>query len=89
MLEVIGAGFGRTGTLSLKLALEQLGLDPCYHMSEVAAPRPGHNDGHFDAWHDFAVAGADTNRAAGGGLDPIAADVRVRPTSRRSKRARC
>lgn len=34
-LAVIGAGFGRTGTMSLKLALEQLGLGPCYHMVEV------------------------------------------------------
>jgi hypothetical protein len=34
-LSVIGAGFGRTGTMSLKLALEQLGLGPCYHMVEV------------------------------------------------------
>lgn len=36
-LEVIGAGFGRTGTLSLKLALEQLGFGPCHHMLEVFA----------------------------------------------------
>ena len=34
-LKVIGAGFGRTGTLSLKIALEQLELGPCYHMSEI------------------------------------------------------
>lgn len=34
-LKVIGAGYGRTGTLSLKLALEQLGFGPCYHMMEV------------------------------------------------------
>ena len=34
-LKVIGAGFGRTGTLSLKTALEQLGYSPCHHMSEV------------------------------------------------------
>lgn len=34
-LEVIGAGFGRTGTMSLKLALEKLGFDKCYHMIEV------------------------------------------------------
>lgn len=34
-LKVIGAGFGRTGTMSLKLALEQLGLGPCHHMIEV------------------------------------------------------
>jgi len=41
-LKVIGAGFGRTGTLSLKLALEQLGLGPCYHMAEVNA-HPEHD----------------------------------------------
>lgn len=34
-LKVIGAGFGRTGTMSLKLALERLGFDKCYHMMEV------------------------------------------------------
>ena len=34
-LEIIGAGFGRTGTYSLKLALEQLGFGPCHHMFEV------------------------------------------------------
>jgi hypothetical protein len=34
-LSVIGAGLGRTGTLSLKVALEQLGMGPCYHMAEV------------------------------------------------------
>ncbi|MDQ8188439.1 sulfotransferase [Pelagicoccus sp. SDUM812002] len=30
--QIIGTGVGRTGTDSLKLALEQLGFDPCYHM---------------------------------------------------------
>lgn len=34
-LKLIGAGLGRTGTLSLKVALEQLGYGPCYHMAEV------------------------------------------------------
>jgi Sulfotransferase domain len=34
-LSVIGAGYGRTGTMSLKLALDQLGFGPCYHMVEV------------------------------------------------------
>ena len=34
-LEIIGAGFGRTGTCSLKAALERLGFGPCHHMSEV------------------------------------------------------
>jgi hypothetical protein len=41
-LKVIGAGFGRTGTLSLKLALEQLGFAPCYHMIETGR-RPEHD----------------------------------------------
>lgn len=36
-LEVIGAGLGRTGTTSLKAALEALGYGPCYHMTEVFA----------------------------------------------------
>ena len=34
-MKVIGAGFGRTGTLSLKAALETLGFGPCYHMTEL------------------------------------------------------
>jgi hypothetical protein len=32
---VIGAGMGRTGTASLKRALETLGFGPCHHMEEV------------------------------------------------------
>lgn len=36
-LEVIGPGFGRTGTMSLKQALETLGFGPCHHMEEVFA----------------------------------------------------
>jgi len=34
-VKVIGAGFHRTGTLSLRAALEQLGFGPCYHMAEL------------------------------------------------------
>lgn len=34
-LKVIGAGFGRTGTESMKFALEMIGFGPCYHMHEV------------------------------------------------------
>lgn len=39
-LEVIGAGFGRTGTNSLRLALGQLGFGPCHHMFEVRDKPP-------------------------------------------------
>lgn len=47
-LKVIGAGLGRTGTLSLKLALTQIGYGPCYHMAEVF-PHP-HRVQH---WNDI------------------------------------
>ena len=40
-LKLIGAGFGRTGTLSLKMALEQLGFGKCYHMVEILR-KPDH-----------------------------------------------
>lgn len=44
-MKVLGAGFGRTGTHSLKTALEQLGLGPCHHMYEVRKDRS-----QVDAW---------------------------------------
>jgi hypothetical protein len=34
-MHVIGVGVGRTGTLSLKAALEEVGLGPCFHMRNV------------------------------------------------------
>jgi hypothetical protein len=49
-LRVIGAGYGRTGTLSLKLALEQLGFGPCYHMIEVLKNPPA--AGYWEAAAD-------------------------------------
>ncbi len=48
-LSLIGAGFGRTGTLSIKLALEAIGFTPCYHMQEVFT-RPG----HLERWRAVA-----------------------------------
>ncbi len=48
-LKVVGAGFGRTGTLSLKSALEKLGIGPCYHMMEVSARAD-----HAAMWHRLA-----------------------------------
>lgn len=46
-LKVIGAGYGRTGTLSVFTALNQLGF-PCYHMSEVLKNK--RNKSHLDFW---------------------------------------
>jgi hypothetical protein len=48
-IKVIGAGFGRTGTLSLKVALEDLGLAKCYHMTDVLAHLK-----HAVVWDDAA-----------------------------------
>ena len=36
-MQLIGAGMPRTGTLTQKMALELLGLGPCYHMVDVLA----------------------------------------------------
>ncbi|MBT3535131.1 MAG: sulfotransferase family protein [Rhodospirillaceae bacterium] len=60
-LKVIGAGFGRTGTLSMKGALELLGLGPCYHMLEVIQ-RPE----NADAWYNAAQGRAAQDGAAQG-----------------------
>jgi hypothetical protein len=46
-IQLIGAGLGRTGTMSLKLALEQLLGGTCHHMMEVW----GHPD-EIDVWDD-------------------------------------
>jgi hypothetical protein len=48
-LQVIGAGLGRTGTLSLKLALQDLLNGTCYHMDEVRE-RPEDADVWGDAY---------------------------------------
>jgi hypothetical protein len=44
-LRVVGAGLGRTGTTSLKVALEHLLEAPCYHMDEVYA-----HPEHVEVW---------------------------------------
>ena len=51
-LAVFSAGFGRTGTMSLKLALEQIGCGPCHHMDEVAS----NGEVQIPLWND-AYAG--------------------------------
>ena len=57
-LRVVGAGLGRTGTHSLKVAFEQLLGGPCYHMLEVL----GHPD-HMPVWA-AAVKGDEPDWAA-------------------------
>jgi hypothetical protein len=53
-VKVIGAGFGRTGTMSLKVALEKLDFGPCYHMTEVFA-HPEHTNFWLSAWRGYPV----------------------------------
>jgi hypothetical protein len=65
-LQVIGAGLGRTGTYSLKLALERLLGAPCYHMATVfespqhvpvwAAAANGDMPGWDQLFHGFSAA---------------------------------
>ena len=50
---VIGAGFGRTGTMSMKKALKQLLQQPVYHFDELLW-RPD----HVNAWHALVHEGA-------------------------------
>lgn len=49
-LKVIGAGFGRTGTMSLKVALERLGFVKTHHMDEVLPSKT-----QRACWHDIAT----------------------------------
>jgi hypothetical protein len=51
LLEVIGAGFSRTGTMSLKRALEILGVGRCYHFTELLKRR------HVARWLAIANGG--------------------------------
>ncbi|MHB1084923.1 MAG: sulfotransferase family protein [Thiobacillus sp.] len=53
-LKIIGAGMGRTGTASLKVALEALNMGPCYHMTEVLK-----NPGYTKAWINVAEGNID------------------------------
>jgi hypothetical protein len=57
-LAVVGAGVGRTGTHSLKVALEQLLGGPCHHMAEIFA-----DPSQMPAWID-AIDGRPVDWAA-------------------------
>lgn len=57
-LKIVGSGFGRTGTMSTKMALEQLGFGRCHHMVEVMGdPKQhafwkAHGRGEAVDWHE-------------------------------------
>lgn len=55
-LDIIGAGYGRTGTMSVHAALNELGF-PCYHMAEVFKNKDG---SHLRFWLEVANAPAGT-----------------------------
>ncbi|KAK3236970.1 hypothetical protein CYMTET_52924 [Cymbomonas tetramitiformis] len=54
-LQVIGAGYGRTGTNSLKEALVILGYSHCYHMEDVFL----HKRGHENLWLNVSEGNPD------------------------------
>jgi hypothetical protein len=51
-MKVIGVGFGRSGTMSLKQALEDLGGGPCLHMIDLIR-----NNDLIPPWQDAAIDG--------------------------------
>lgn len=61
-MNVIGAGVGRTGTYSLKLAINQLGLGPCHHMEEVLHHMPA----QVPLWAEAALGRANWSRIYSG-----------------------
>lgn len=72
-LKVIGLGLGRTGTYSLKTALEHLELGPCHHMEGVAQNMPVQlplwnallkNPTNFDAVYEGMQSAVDWPTAA-------------------------
>ena len=46
-MKIIGAGFCRTGTMSTRQALVDLGFDPCFHMADVHRNRLAYLFIHF------------------------------------------
>ncbi|GAA3212225.1 sulfotransferase family protein [Nonomuraea helvata] len=53
MLKVVGASYGRTGTTSVRLALETLGFGPCHYMRELFT-----SPAHAQEWLRVAEGGA-------------------------------
>jgi hypothetical protein len=60
-MQLIGAGLPRTGTLSQKVALEMIGLGPCYHMVNVLSDLP-----QADLWLEALDGSAQWDRIFGG-----------------------
>ena len=82
IVKVIGVGFGRTGTMSLKAALERLGAGPCFHMIDLIM---GEQKGARPA-----VLGADRRRRAGRlarGLRRLGVDRRLAGARRAGARS--
>jgi hypothetical protein len=57
-MKVIGAGLPRTATTTQKLALEMLGLGPCYHMRDLME----NFEGHLPLWEDARDGSGDWQR---------------------------
>lgn len=59
MLQLINAGLGRTGTTSLQVALERLGLGPCFHMFDVVG-----DERRLRRWEEIVCDGGTPDWAA-------------------------
>ncbi|MFF0411686.1 sulfotransferase family protein [Kitasatospora sp. NPDC004745] len=59
MLKLINAGLGRTGTTSLQVALDRLGLGPCFHMFDIVG-----DETRLKEWEKVVCDGAEADWAA-------------------------
>ncbi|MFF1814025.1 sulfotransferase family protein [Streptomyces sp. NPDC058251] len=59
MLKVINAGLGRTGTTSLQVALDRLGLGSCFHMFDIVG-----DDRRLEQWEKIVCDGERPDWAA-------------------------
>ena len=59
MLKLINAGLGRTGTTSLQVALDRLGLGPCFHMFDIVG-----DDRRLQQWERIVCDGERPDWAA-------------------------
>ncbi len=51
-MKVLGVGLGRSGTMSLKAALEEVGAGPCFHMIDLIR-----DNSLIPPWYDAAIKG--------------------------------
>ena len=83
-LKVIGTGFGRTGTDSMRNALNMLGFGPCHHMYEVMG-----NPEQTDIWRSIARGATPDWDHVFKGFNSCVSRIRHRQCNRADSRSSC